>query len=221
MFAWQNFPKSSWGQKEKNLLLFYSKSRQNIENDRRLLHWLSHCSLQVWMMSGFVRWEDRVRSKARQITVPRRHISSSPCFPVTEWTTRPGRAARRGQLPQTPRPAPGKPPSSHSRAVLSDLPTALTLLQDLSLCKFTVLSKCLLLDFTFFPLVTHFADYCLGKLTILIRCLDCRVTGVQCFYLDYLALQGKTLAALHSHYVVIPGSSEATCCNFPMTQLGL
>lgn len=39
------------------------------------------------------------------------------------------------------------------------------------------------------------------------------------FYLDYLALQGKTLAAVHSHYLVMAVSSMVTRCHFPMTQL--
>lgn len=39
------------------------------------------------------------------------------------------------------------------------------------------------------------------------------------FYLDYLTLQGKTLAALHTHYLVMAASSMVTRCHFPMTQL--
>lgn len=38
--------------------------------------------------------------------------------------------------------------------------------------------------------------------------------GCAVFYLDYLVLQEKTLAALHDHYFVM----AVTCCNFPMTQ---
>lgn len=38
------------------------------------------------------------------------------------------------------------------------------------------------------------------------------------FYLDYLTLQGKTLAALHSYYLMMAGSSMVTRCHFPMTQ---
>ena len=39
------------------------------------------------------------------------------------------------------------------------------------------------------------------------------------FYLDYLTLQGKTLATLHPHYLVLAASSMVTHGHFPMTQL--
>lgn len=39
------------------------------------------------------------------------------------------------------------------------------------------------------------------------------------FYLDYLTLQGKTLAASHGHYLVTAASSMVTRCRFPMTRL--
>lgn len=44
-----------------------------------------------------------------------------------------------------------------------------------------------------------------------------QASGHAAFYLDYLTLQGKTLAALHSYYHVMVSSSMVTCGNFPMT----
>lgn len=166
-------------------------------------------------MSVSVRWGSQVRLKANQTSAPRRRTSSSPCCPVTEWTTRPGRTGRRGRPPQTPQPAPGKPPNKPLVCGFLWL-TALKLLQGLEFCKADV--SLWLISFPPPHFFTHFAGYCEAELTVETLCLELpsRRAG---FYLDYLTLQGEALAALCSHYFATAGFSVVTWYNFPMTQI--
>lgn len=106
---------------------------------------------------------------------------------MTEWTTQPRRTARRGLQPQTPPPAPGKPPCSHVWE---------TDRTDSSYFGGRIYFFCLR--------QTH-SSLCwlfCGKTNKTDPVFRLQANRHAVFYLVYLTLQEKTLATSLSHYLV-------------------